>query len=289
MQKSVAFMRVEYKEGQTQREIRGTCFFVLLKEPRVGPSRGFVYLVTNRHLAQPRAKTPGTPVTVTKTTITLNLVEAVGGRTATELTLFQGDGTRWYFPEDESADVAVTPIKLDTHTYDVIFMPADRFITREMLKTKGIVEGAEVRFAGFFYQFPGDARVRPIVREGILALLPEEKLVTTMDRPGIVYLADIHAFAGNSGSPVFVNMVGLRGSNIKVGGFPYGLLGILSGYFFEDADFKLRVATTLEGVVRANSGISTIVPIEHVQNILDSPELTLQREIVVQRELATRR
>lgn len=54
-------------------------------------------------------------------------------------------------------------------------------------------------------------------------------------------------------------------------GYSYLLLGVVSGYYFEDADFKLTVATTLEGTAHANSGISMIVPAYELKALLDSP------------------
>jgi len=61
----------------------------------------------------------------------------------------------------------------------------------------------------------------------------------------------------------------------------YRLLGIVSGYLFETADFQLQVATTLSGKTNANSGISLVVPIDELKNLLDSPALKLQRDAEV--------
>lgn len=148
----------------------------------------------------------------------------------------------------------------------------------KLLATEKIAEGDPVLFAGFFYQYPGQKKIEPIVRQGIIAMMPDEELTTTLGRLGQVYLADVHVFGGNSGSPVLVNLSGMRNGGFLVGGFPYRLLGIVSGYYYETEDFHLETATTLSGTTNANSGISIVVPAEQLKQLLESPELRRQRD-----------
>jgi hypothetical protein len=57
-------------------------------------------------------------------------------------------------------------------------------------------------------------------------------------------------------------------------------LGIVSGYYFEDSDFKLEIATTVSGKQRNNSGISMIVPADYLLDIiLKDPILKSNRDI----------
>jgi hypothetical protein len=120
-----------------------------------------------------------------------------------------------------------------------------------------------VLFTGFFYQIPGMKRFEPIIREGALAMIPYEDLETTLHKSGRVYLADVRAFHGNSGSPLVVNVGGLRNGDIRAG-FDYRLLGVVSGFYHEDADLKLTVATTLTGKLEENSGIAMVVPADAI-------------------------
>jgi hypothetical protein len=55
----------------------------------------------------------------------------------------------------------------------------------------------------YFSNFLNMRRVQPIVREGFIAMLPNELIETTLHKPGRVYLADIHVCEGNSGGPLF--------------------------------------------------------------------------------------
>jgi hypothetical protein len=96
-------------------------------------------------------------------------------------------------------------------------------------------------------------------------------LETTTGKPGTVYLADVHIFGGNSGSPVMVT-----DSWLAMGG--YHLLGVVSGYYYEDEDFNLEIATTVKGIGRANSGVAMIVPSDYLKALLEDPLLKAARE-----------
>jgi hypothetical protein len=189
-----------------------------------------------------------------------------------------GAQMHWYFPSDDGVDLAVLPILPDQAKYDYQAWPVSLFATKDSVTTNSIAEGDNVLFTGYFYQFPGLKKVEPIVREGILAMMPDESLETTLHRPGQLYLADVHVFGGNSGSPLFVNVGGYRNGSMTVGGFPYRLLGVISGGYTEDTNFKLTIATTMKGTFAGNSGIATVVPIDELKALLDSPALRAGRD-----------
>jgi hypothetical protein len=153
---------------------------------------------------------------------------------------------------------AVVPLAPSQETYDLLSIPFSLVATPELIEKNGISAGDGVVFAGYFYQWPGAKRIQPIVRQGVLAMMPEEDLNTTLRRPGRIYFADAHAFHGNSGSPIFVSYGGIRGSSFSP--TSYLLLGIVSGYYPEGESFSVPAATVLTGEVRDNSGIATVVP-----------------------------
>jgi len=98
-----------------------------------------------------------------------------------------------------------------------------------------------------------------------------------------LYLADLHAFAGNSDSPAFINLAGMHEGSIS-SGQDYRLLGIVNGEVFEDEDFNLTLtATSVEGKALANSGVSTIVPVDDLKALLDDPRLQRARDAEVTR------
>jgi hypothetical protein len=187
------------------------------------------------------------------------------------------DQMHWFFPSDESVDLAIFPIAPDQKKYAYMQIPASMIVSPEQLKSGEVGVGDPVSFAGYFSNFPGQVRMEPIVREGVIAMLPEEKLYTTLHNKGRLFLADLHAFHGNSGSPVFVNLGGFHHGTVY-GGDRYLLLGLISGYYPESAGFSVPAATILTGEVRDNSGIATIVPGEELTKLLQSPAVQASRD-----------
>jgi hypothetical protein len=73
-------------------------FFVLFPDKRMGENFGFVYLVTNRHVAQPGVDL-GTPSQVQSVFIRLNLATPQGGIQSIQEQIPFGGRTRWFFRE----------------------------------------------------------------------------------------------------------------------------------------------------------------------------------------------
>jgi hypothetical protein len=109
-------------------------------------------------------------------------------------------------------------------------------------------------------------------------MIPNEPITTTLGHPGRLYLADLHAFSGNSGSPVLVNVAGYRNGAIAFGGVGYRLLGVVSGYVIETEKLELKVTTSITGFGKANSGVATVVPADELKELLDSEDLRKLRD-----------
>jgi hypothetical protein len=185
--------------------------------------------------------------------------------------------SHWYFPTDDAVDLAVLPLAPDPSVYDYIELPMSMLATKHELDAYMVGEGDRVMFTGLFYQFPGLARFEPIVREGVLAMMPDEPLETTLHKRGNLYLDDVHVFGGNSGSPLLINLTGSRNGNI-IAGNHYDLLGVVSGFYHEDSDLTLTIARTYTGTLEQNSGIAMVVPADALQDLLDSPSLKSNRD-----------
>jgi hypothetical protein len=108
-------------------------------------------------------------------------------------------------------------------------------------------------------------------------MLPEDPIQTTLHKLGHVYLAEAHAFGGNSGSPMFVDVNKFK-NNL---GFDYRFLGVVTGEIQETEDLTLRVTTTYNGTVSANSNVSVIVPAFQVNNLLMAPSFQRLRDAYV--------
>ena len=276
IRKTVGFLMVAYRNAGVQGGVIGTCFFVVVPDERLGKDQGFGYLVTNRHVAQPGIDL-GSPYQVDATLIRMNLVTPVGGIQSVQEQILLNDGRHWFFPSNESVDLAILNIAPDLKKYAYMTIPASMIVSSEQLKSGEVGVGDPVSFAGYFSNFPGQIRIEPIVREGVIAMLPDEELDTTLHKKGRLFLADLHAFHGNSGSPVFVNVGGFHRGNVSAGE-RYLLLGVISGYYPESAGFSVPAATILTGEVRDNSGIATIVPAEELTKLLNSPAVKADRD-----------
>jgi len=269
--------------------LHGTGFLMAVSDSRLPNGRAFGYLVTNRHVAEAIEQDErGQCVRheIERTYVTLNLRDPVNGERAVKQALPISPEYHWYFPSDESIDLAVIPFVLPSEEkYDIKTVSMEQLLSSDTIEKDHIVPGDRVYTTGFFFAYAGLHEIQPIVREGVLAMLPDGPMTTTMCRSGSVYLADVHVTPGNSGSPIFiVPKLGL-GVGISIGGEAnvFGLLGVVSGYMQETSNLTLRASTTWNASVHANSGISVIVPAQQLKELLEAPELRTMREQLIEK------
>jgi phage tail protein X len=268
LRKAVAFLNVFCPTDPKNPKIgvSGTGFFLTYTDAKMGNDVEDHYLVTNRHIAECWDEN-NKPRPVQKATIMVNLASG----SVHEFLLGEGR-IPWFFPVDPSVDLAIMPLTVDHSLVDYLSIPSKGFLVDE----SPLSEGQRILFSGLFVRFPGIQKVQPIVREGTLAMVPDEKLTTTTGQPGKLYLGDVHVFHGNSGSPVLVD---LKSSNPGViSASYYLLLGVVSGVYPEDDDFEIETASTLKGTLHANSGIAMIVPALSIKALLEQPDVQVQRD-----------
>lgn len=239
-----------------------TGFLVGIEVPEQHGS--FTYLVTNRHVAECWDER-NHPQEIVSTNVRLNIKDA--GAVTLPLNGLDGSGKpSWFFPSDDSVDLAVTPVKpFNNLQPDLMFIGFDSLAVRDSFRQHRIGEGSTVMVTGTFVQFPGEHKFQPILRQGILSMVPDEPMTTTTGKPGTVYLADVHVFGGNSGSPVFAKPqddMTHMGDN--------WLIGVVSGYYFEKADSKMEIAVTVKGETAANSGVAMIVPADEIKKLIEN-------------------
>lgn len=263
--------------------VMGTGFFVSVHDERLKQDENFVYLVTNRHVAQPGIE-DDKPCVVTNYSLLINRkLQPVGSPDTLEKNQL-GRAITWHYSNDSTVDLAVLAVSLSLpagESYDAMWIPDSLFITGEMVKAKQVVEGDPVLFAGLFIQTYNEVhRLEPIVRSGTLAMIPDGTIKTTLKKPGTIFLTDAHAYHGNSGSPVLVDLARFAG---KIG-YDYRLLGVVSGGIPESTDFTLQAATTYQGTTNTNSGISTVVPATQLEEILQSDSLKGDRDVAISKK-----
>jgi tetratricopeptide (TPR) repeat protein len=120
----------------------------------------------------------------------------------------------------------------------------------------------------------------PIVRHGKLALLPDERIPFSDDHPENtkeLYLADVMSFGGNSGSPVFLRLGGLREAGNTLEGYSYYLLGTMEGYYQAGSNIMMYSAGAAKPEEQ-NSGIAAIIPANAIEKLLTCPRAVAYRD-----------
>ncbi len=221
--------------------------------------------MTNRHVVQPGIEN-GKPCRVVSYSISLNHRGQSADSRPYLQTLPSNPDNLWFFPADDSVDLAAAQFALPFNDYDYQWISLDQFVTQEMIEKGEVVEGDPVIFTGLFVQYTGVTRLEPVVRSGTIAMIPKDPVLTTLRKPGSLFLAEAHAFGGSSGSPMFVDVTRFK----TAVGYDYKFLGVVTGEIKESADLTLEVSTTYAGAVSANSNVSVIVPAFEVRNLLMS-------------------
>lgn len=274
LKETVVAIKLKCQAGQKSYDASGTGFFVLIPDERMGPAKGagFSYLVTNRHVAECWDHL-GQPMEVKSVGIRVNLLDG----SSKIAPLNEGGNVSWMLPSSESVDLAVMPLGLKKDKVDWLSISTSSFASDDMFSSGRIHEGQSIVFTGFFPKIEGVKKAQPIVREGIIAMLADEPLIPLKkDVFAKFYLGNVHVLAGNSGSPVMVNLGGLQGNDLFLE--DYRLVGVVSGYLIEDEDMSLKLETTVEATASANSGITTIVPVGELKKLLDDDRLRAIRD-----------
>lgn len=266
--------------------LNGTGFLVEVPETRIPGDKVIVYLVTNRHVAMAMAPdAAGRVVThrVTKMEAVVNLKVPVAGNKAKSIPLPPGSPLQWHFPADISIDLAVIGFPMRDE-YDAMEIPVSFFLTRDVWKTLRIGPGDKVLTCGYFVHYAGAHQFQPIIREGSLAMVPDDVMAVPIGGSANIYLADVHIIPGNSGSPLFLAPGFTWGGYVTdaKGGIPYGLIGVVSGYMWEDNQLTLHAATDYEATIHANSGIAMVVPIDQLKELLFSTGLQSDRDAALE-------
>jgi hypothetical protein len=257
----------------------GTGFFVWYPDPRGGPEYGFGYLVTAMHVLK---DTDGSFLKEVK--VRLNLIQPSEGKQCEFLQLpVSDDGVnlRWFRDTNTANDVAIAPVLPDLKRYDFKAIPVSMFADDELMKRQNVVEGDSLYFVGLMSQYFGDSKNYPVVRRGTLALMTDEEIDTPTGRQH-AYIAELTSWPGNSGSPVFLNLAGLREGGLYAG-MNLHLLGILSGSFLNKVKGSTVDTATVVGGDELNAGISFIIPATQVRKMLDSQQAQHQRDLEIQK------
>ncbi len=268
----------------------GTGFFVFDRlgvNDAAGKPLPMVYLVTARHCVQ--QIDPATDPSVDSIRVRLNTTGGGAKEIDTDL-------DRWI--HHDIADVSVYSFGAgaqDLHGFDFLYYPARSHTGPFYLSTgerqnpvdlPAIGPGTEVFMTGLLFYHPGETRIMPIIRTGTVAAYPEDKIALSTGADHAV-LIESRSIGGLSGSPVFVhfppwrydddlNLAHLAPPTAPGNAGPNYLLGVVHGAWETKGN-------DVDGIGDAsneplNVGISVVVPMARVLELIDGPKLKPERE-----------
>jgi hypothetical protein len=255
----------------------GTAFFIKVLEDGLT----FTYMVTAKHVAE---KLEGSDCVI-------RVNNKDGGSH-----LLEASGLKWWYHPTESAtvDSAVRPFLYQGYgQLDVMTILHTVFGTRQVIEECEIGSGDEVYIAGLFTKVTETARNQPVVRTGSIAMMPDEKI----DFPGIglidAYLIEARSIGGLSGCPVFARQTVStplveeidwkpdKSKRLYGGGSAY-LIGSMIGHWQIPKSFDPALSEAV------NMGLSAIVPLYKILEVVNHPELAAMRQTVKEKKQKTR-
>lgn len=156
----MAFIHLICQKGQDMFDVKGTGFFVSYHDERFAEGSRFIYFITNRHVAE-CWDNDDKPMDVKSASVRFNHVDG----SSPEESLNSAGNVDWFIPTDESVDLALLPLLPDRKQIDYRAIPFEMLATEDIVN-RDIFEGQKIMFTGFFYQFAGEKKMQPIVREG---------------------------------------------------------------------------------------------------------------------------
>ncbi len=200
----------------------------------------------------------------------------------------RADGDYWEHP-DEGVDIAVFRSLHYEQTKYAAF-PRNLIATAEVIKTEEIAQGDRVVFPALLVNFVGSARNYPVLRNGTIALMPEEqvpmqhwvgsRIVRTQQE---VLLLDATSIPGASGAPIFLwPGPRIKGNAFTLGGGGPYLLGVMHGFYPAAPRELVEILTAGSAQMYAeNSGIAIAFPSWRLHEILEREDLRKRIQHVV--------
>ncbi|WP_054030976.1 hypothetical protein [Desulfatitalea tepidiphila] len=275
--------------------VRNSCVFVMKNRKPVGTgfllfmkqdNNYFCYLISAKHVIKPVLENPSTPLS-----IRFNLKEKIGAEIINFPT-YTIKGKRWIEHPNESIDLAVALLNIFNimDRLDIGVKPIetsdDEFIaSSEWLKKYKVAQGDQVFTLGLVpYIFAEEGPNMVLSRFGTISLIPESEIMLPGGKQK-AYFIDCQAFGGNSGGPAYV-LIERSEKGPLLAGWRFGLLGIVTE--FVPSPLRMdKVKTDQEQqheklLLIENTGITKIVPIDYVMDIIFSEDQKDFRSMVVE-------
>lgn len=247
----------------------GTAFFVSVPSAQFGID--YVYAITAKHVLQVEGE-PWDEVA-----LRVNKTDGGAGEFRTQVTDWTGH---------PNSDIAAINVALGDE-FDYRVYPLDSAATTSFREEHFVTPGDDLLIIGLLANHYGKQRNIPVVRVGNIAAFPEEP-IEIEDKPEEVILAEVRSIGGLSGSPVFLHLGNFRRDkdgdvvSINARWAPDSiagnrLLGVVHGYF-NAAGLATEDLTRSDGEP-LNTGITVVIPVERIVELIDHKALSVPREI----------
>jgi hypothetical protein len=251
---------------------RGTGFLLGVQDS----NSTFAYLVSAKHVLQPLLSTQDT------LGVRFNLKDSNDARTVVFSIEGQHYGKRWLEHSNPVIDLAVVllPIFPKIKNLDVVLLPVkapndDLFAGTVWLKKYKVGAGDRAFTLGLVpYLYDPKQQNLVLARFGAVSLLPAHE-IDLRDGRQKAYFLDCQAFGGNSGGPAFV-LIERSEKGALLAGWRIGLLGVVTEFVPSPIRIAKGRRTDSEPnevlVPVENTGISKVVPVDYLIDILFSEE-----------------
>jgi hypothetical protein len=201
------------------------------------------------------------------------------------------DPGHWLPHPDPNIDLIVCPTMIPTDQFDIQHIPLEeRQLTPEIIVEHDFGVGDDVFIAGMFISVPGEMKNIPIVRYGIIAAMPDEKIRTEYGYH-LAYLIEVRSTGGLSGSPAFLHVAPWRtidGQPRPSLGLTQYTLGVVLGHHtLTTAEDDVEIVSADEraelerqrqaNLLPLNTGIAVVLPFFYVREAVNQDALVAAR------------
>ena len=226
-------------------------------------SAPFYYLVTNMHVALCADRC-----------LRINM-------TSGETEIVEVPGSAWV-GHFNGEDIAVCAFEPKAHWAVDAIAWDDLAVSRSRMTELNAGVGDDVFMLGRFISHQGVQLSQPLARFGNISMMPGEPVLDGRNFKVEAFLVEMRSLAGFSGSPVFVYMGPgtYRGNGTMMPFYSetIGLLGIDTGHKTTFARVRdRRTGDDRELEVALNTGVSIVVPVWKIKEVLDCEQLAAER------------
>lgn len=261
----------------------GTGFLIGVKEE----DTTFCYFVTAKHVIQPSLQ--NIPV------LHLRLNKKDGsGAEVVDFPMIGFNSKAWIEHSNPAVDLALAPLAIfdKVEKYDVQMHLADS-ATNDIFATQAFIERFKIRPGDSVftlglvpYLFSKESENLIMSRSGTISMVGTKELALPGGKQ-MAHFLDCASFGGQSGGPAFVLLERSEGGAL-IAGWRIALLGIVTEFVPSPLRAAKVVLTEKEGqetlIPIENTGISKVVPVDYLVDLLFSQDQKEFRKSVVEKQ-----